>query len=94
MLEHDAVQDELRTHKAVSADATDRGNAAARDAERWQDECTQLSKEVAALQKKCAFAMCCATSVLFAAGKGPLHKHKNGRCCRAPRHNRFLCNRQ
>ncbi len=56
------MQDELRSQKAATADATERGNAAARDAGRWQDDCIQLRNEVAALQKKCAIAMCSATS--------------------------------
>ena len=54
MPDHDGAQEELRIQRAAIAEAAERGNAAASDAERWQDECMQLRKEVAALQKKCA----------------------------------------
>ena len=57
MLRHDGAQDELRSQRAAAADAAERGNAAANDAGRWQDECMQLRKEVATLQNKCALPL-------------------------------------
>ena len=60
------AQGELRTQKAAVAEAADRCAEAVNDAERWRDECTQLRKEVAAQQRKCALTP--SLSMMCAAG--------------------------
>lgn len=50
--------------KARAAEALERSNSAADEAERWKDECLHLKKDLAAHNRKCAETGCTSTKVV------------------------------